>query len=81
MIHCGQRLLLARRNRKLTQTALAKQVGLNLNTISRAERSTVATLSGYYIARLAQTLDVSADYLLGLDEAATPQLAGAMAGE
>jgi transcriptional regulator with XRE-family HTH domain len=68
MLTFGQRLLLMRRQRDLTQKALATEVGLNINTLSRAERSAGATLSGDYLKKIAHALDVSADYLLGLSD-------------
>jgi transcriptional regulator with XRE-family HTH domain len=66
MPNFGQRLLLARRQREVTQGELAKAVGVNINTISRAERGTEAVLSGEVIGKIARTLTVSTDYLLGL---------------
>jgi transcriptional regulator with XRE-family HTH domain len=64
----GERVLIWRRRRNLTQQALAEAVGIAKNTIARLEQGGITDLRGQVIARLAQVLGVSADYLLGLDE-------------
>ena len=63
----GERVLIWRRRRNLTQQGLAEAVGVAKNTISRLEQGGITDLRGQVIARLAQVLGVSADYLLGLD--------------
>ena len=70
----GKRVLLTRRDRKLTQVQLAQAIGLSSNTIARLERGEVQYLRADYVARLAQLLGVTTDYLLGLrdDEADAP---------
>jgi transcriptional regulator with XRE-family HTH domain len=69
----GKRVLLRRRDLDLTQAELAEQVGMSANTIARLERGSVQDLRGNTIARLADVLGVSADYLLGR-EAEPPRL-------
>src|SRR5215831_20115924 len=64
----GERVLIWRRRRNLTQQALADAVGVAKNTISRLEQGGITDLRGQVVAQLAQVLGVSADYLLGLDE-------------
>lgn len=70
----GKRVLLTRRDRKLTQVQLARAIGLSSNTLARLERGEVQYLRADYVARLAQVLGVTTDYLLGLrdDEAGEP---------
>ena len=63
----GERVLIWRRRRNLTQQALAEAVGIAKNTIARLEQGGITDLRGQVIARLAQVLGVSTDYLLGLD--------------
>ena len=64
----GERVLIWRRRRNMTQLGLADAVGVAKNTISRLEQGGITDLRGQVIARLAQVLGVSTDYLLGLDE-------------
>ena len=64
----GERVIVLRRRRKLTQGELAQAVGVAKNTISRLEQGRIADVQGNVIAHLAQTLGVSTDYLLGLAE-------------
>ena len=64
----GERILLLRRRRDLTQRALATMAGLNSNTLARVERGEVKDLVGQSVARLARALGTTTDYLLGLSE-------------
>ena len=64
----GERVLIVRRRRDMTQRALAKAAGLNTNTISRLEQGDLKDLGGTSIANLARALGTSADFLLGLSE-------------
>jgi transcriptional regulator with XRE-family HTH domain len=64
----GERLLIVRRRRDMTQRELAKAAGLNTNTISRLEQGDLKDLGGQAIAKLARVLGTSADFLLGLSE-------------
>lgn len=62
----GERVHLIRRRRKMTQQALGDAVGVTKATIFRVEKGDFADVKGQTIARMAKTLNVSADYLLGL---------------
>ena len=68
----GERVHLIRRRRKMTQQALADQVGVSKATIFRIEKGDFADAMGQNIARMARALNVSADYLLGLKEEPEP---------
>jgi transcriptional regulator with XRE-family HTH domain len=61
----GERLLLARRKRNLTQKALAELCGFPYQIISRVERGE-QDLYAQRLAIIAKELGVTADYLLGL---------------
>ncbi len=67
----GERVLLERRRQRLTQAALGGHAGVNKMTIWRLEHGNIQDVKSQVLAKLALALDVSADYLLGLD--ATPQ--------
>jgi len=62
----GERVHLIRRRRKMTQQALGDAVGVTKATIFRVEKGDFADVKGQTIAKMAKTLNVSADYLLGL---------------
>jgi transcriptional regulator with XRE-family HTH domain len=64
----GERVLIVRRRRDMTQRELAKAAGLNTNTISRLEQGDLKDLGGQAIANIARALGTSADFLLGLSE-------------
>lgn len=64
----GERIHILRRRLGLTQPALAKAVGVSAGTIFRVEKGDFSDLKGQTIARLARTLHVRADYLLGLTD-------------
>ena len=55
-------------NRADTARSKLVAVGIAKNTIARLEQGGITDLRGQVIAKLAQVLGVSADYLLGLDE-------------
>ena len=66
----GERVLLARRRRRKTQRELAGAALINTNTISRLEQGVIKNLNGDIVARLADVLGTTTDYLLGrTDEA------------
>jgi transcriptional regulator with XRE-family HTH domain len=65
----GERILLLRRRAGLSQHELAKQAGIDVMTISRLERGTKKRLEVEPLARLAKTLSVTTDYLLGIADA------------
>jgi len=64
----GERILILRRRQDMTQQQLAKEAGLNKNTIARLEQGNLKDLGGRLVAKLAQALGTSTDYLLGLTE-------------
>lgn len=69
---CGERVYQARKKLKISQTQLAARLqvaGLNLerDSISRIEIGT-RFVADYEIAVLCKVLDVTPEYLLGLDE-------------
>jgi transcriptional regulator with XRE-family HTH domain len=68
----GERVHLIRRRRKMTQQALGDAVGVTKATIFRVEKGDFADVKGQTIARMAQTLNVTADYLLGLKDEPEP---------
>jgi len=64
----GERVLIYRRRRNLTQKELAEAIGIAQNTIARLEQGNITDLRGQVIAKLSKELKVSADYLLGIDD-------------
>jgi transcriptional regulator with XRE-family HTH domain len=64
----GERLLILRRRRGMSQGALAKASGLNRNTIARLEQGVLHDLGGESLVRLARALGCSTDVLLGMVE-------------
>ena len=74
----GRRLEAARRAQGLSQGDLAERVGVNQNTIGRYEKGDRHP-DPEMLRRIAEALDVSADYLLGLtdDPTVVPDQGGA----
>ena len=68
MTTLGERILILRRRRNLTQRELAQTAELNTNTIARLEQGNLKDLGGQSVAKLARALDTSTDFLLGLTE-------------
>jgi len=71
----GERLLLARRRKGLSQGDLSKLAPCDLSLISRIERGVKPSLSVEVLCRLARALDTSPNDLLGweqVDEDAPP---------
>ena len=66
MDNYGDRLRAARRIRKLTQTELATQLGITQKSYQRME-SGVHDLKMSTIYQLCKALNISADWLLGLN--------------
>ncbi len=64
----GERLLLARRRRGLSQGELAQVAQVDLSLISRIERGVKPSLSVEVLGRLATALDTSPNDLLGWGE-------------
>jgi len=70
----GQRLAFIRGKRGLSQPDVAKLTGLKVQNISRLETKAREHVRSDTLARLAQALECSTDYLLGLsDEPAPPK--------
>lgn len=66
MTTLGERLLILRRRRGLTQKELAHAADLNTNTVARLEQGNLHDLGGQSVAKLAQALQTTTDFLLGL---------------
>jgi transcriptional regulator with XRE-family HTH domain len=67
----GEKIRKLRREKKLSQAELADKVSMNSNHLSRLERG-VGLPSTEILKRLAQTLEVSIDYLLSEDDTDAP---------
>ena len=67
LILFGERLLQARKKRKVSQDDLAKKLGVHAPVIGRYERGEVKP-SIETAARMAEALGVSLDYLTGLSD-------------
>lgn len=76
-IFCGDRLRTARRAKVLTQDELAQSVGISRTAITHLE-SSEGDPSVDLLVRLATTLDVSIDWLLGLSAATRPDVPDVM---
>jgi transcriptional regulator with XRE-family HTH domain len=63
----GERVLVLRRRMALSQHGLADKAGVDVMTISRLERGDKKRLEVEPLARLAEALGVTTDYLLGRD--------------
>src|SRR5712692_5744617 len=68
----GERILLLRRRKRLTQDELAMQAGVNKMTIWRLEHGAIRDVKGQVLGKMALALETTADYLLGLREDAQP---------
>ena len=66
MENYGERLRAARREKGLTQTELAEKLGITQKSYQRMETGT-HDLKMSTIYKICKTLDVSADYILGLN--------------
>jgi transcriptional regulator with XRE-family HTH domain len=64
----GERVLILRRRRQLSQRGLAKVADVSFATIAKLEQGGLHDLSGEYIVKLARALGVTADILLGMAE-------------
>jgi transcriptional regulator with XRE-family HTH domain len=67
-----ERLVLARRSRRLSQGELAPRAQVDLSRISRIERGVKPSLSVEVLGRLAAALETSPNDLLGWDERQSP---------
>jgi repressor LexA len=68
----GERVHLIRRRRKMTQKELGEAIGVSKTTIFRIEKGDFADAMGQHIAKMARVLNVSGNYLLGLQEEPEP---------
>ena len=68
----GERILLLRRRKRLTQEELAAQSGVNKMTIWRLEHGSIHDVKGQVLGKMALALETTADYLLGLREDEQP---------
>ena len=64
----GERIALLRRRQNMTQRELGDEAGVHRNTIARLERGVLTDLPGKAIARIAQALGCTSDFLLGLSD-------------
>lgn len=60
----GERLTMIRKDKKMSQSELAKKVGIHSNVLGRYERGEARPFVEM-AAKLAEALDVSLDYLYG----------------
>jgi transcriptional regulator with XRE-family HTH domain len=67
-MNLGERVHLLRRRIGWTQRELGAIAKINPNNVARIERSDIKDPGGQLVARLAQALGTSTDYLLGLTE-------------
>jgi transcriptional regulator with XRE-family HTH domain len=72
-MHIGERIALLRRRQGMTQRQVGNEAGVHPNTIARLERGLLTDLPGKSIARIAQALGCTSDFLLGLSEDETPR--------
>ena len=63
----GERIVILRRRKGLTQPELAHQTGMGISTLNRIEKGHQSMAMEKVVA-LARALNTSADYLLGLSE-------------
>ncbi len=63
----GERIVLLRRRKGLTQPELAQQTGMGITTLNRIENAHTS-MSIEKVVALARVLGTSADYLLGLSD-------------
>jgi len=70
----GERVLVLRRRKDLSQPALAHQAGMSVTTLNRVENAHQSLYMEKVVA-LAQALGTTADYLLGLSDNPTKQAA------
>ena len=69
------RIKALREQHGMTQTALAKQLGITRSSVNAWEMG-ISVPSTQYITELAKLFKVSSDYLLGINATATVNVAG-----
>lgn len=65
----GNRLLLSRRESNLNQDELARRVGIDRSYVSQIERGVVTNVGVEVLCKIADALEISIAYLLGLTDA------------
>jgi transcriptional regulator with XRE-family HTH domain len=71
----GERLMLVRRRRGISQVALARAAGMSPTVVNRLERG-LQCITAERLATLARLLNVDANYLLGLRHEPQPLTEG-----
>lgn len=71
----SSKIKLLREKQNLTQSDLARKLGLTRSSINAWEMG-LSVPSTSYIVELSKLFNVSSDYLLGLDETSTLQVSG-----
>ena len=71
----AEKIKLLRERTSLTQSDLARQMGLTRSSVNAWEMG-LSVPSTPYIVELAKTFEVSTDYLLGMEATATISVAG-----
>ena len=66
----AERIKLLREQKDITQSSLAKSLGISRSGVNAWEMG-LSTPSTQYIVELAKSFNVSTDYLLGMDETST----------
>jgi transcriptional regulator with XRE-family HTH domain len=68
MTTIGERVKAAREKRGMKQAELARKLGCSVNALSMLEHNTISDPRASRIIGIAEALQVSADYLLGLSQ-------------
>lgn len=68
----GKRIKSVRKSRKMTQEELADKCGLNRKGISKYESGAIKTVNSDTLFKLADVLETTSDYLLGLTDIEGP---------
>lgn len=71
----AERIKMLRNKKNITQSDLAKMLGLTRSGVNAWEMG-LSVPSAQYIVALAKLFDVSTDYLLGLDDTSTISING-----
>lgn len=74
----GERLLISRRRKGLTQRELGELVGVSPYTIARIEQGRAPQILTGALERISRVLEVTTDFLLGLSD--DPRLPGRATG-
>ena len=71
----AEKIKMLREKNKLTQTELAKSLGISRSAVNAYEQG-ISTPSTQYVVELAQLFGVSTDHLLGIDSTSTISVSG-----